>query len=225
MFQRRTFMAKARLVQIIYNEAQKKECFPFADVFVNDRLTIHFENAIIRDIVSTSNDERIAVCSWKLKQKLRWYIGRPREITQELLESDYEVLSFTKNTKYHKMLGAAEAWHPGFLATFDKILAKIGVVRPVEVKIPIYQNHFAAKREIYQYYVQNYLSPAMDCIQNDPEINAMAMRDSKYSDLTHQSAEHLKKKLGISYYPLVPFLLERLFSVYVDNKRINVTHL
>ena len=224
MFQRRSTMA-AELIQIYYHERQKVHCFPFSKLYYNESLTIYFENDVIKKLVMASTAEKIAVTSWKLKEKLRWYIGRPREITQELLESDYEVLSFTKNTKYHKMLAAAEAWHPGFLAVFDKILSKIGVVRPVEVKIPIYQNHFSCKREIYQDYVQNYLSPAMDCIQNDPEINAMAMRDSKYSDLTHQSAEHLKNKLGISYYPLTPFLLERLFSVYVQNKRINVTHL
>lgn len=218
-------MAEARLVQIIYHESQRKECYPFADIYFNSGLTVYFENEIIRDVVSTCHDQRIAVVSWKLKEKLRWYIGRPRPLTQELLESDYEVMSFTKNTDYHKMFAAANAWHPGFLDIFDKILAKIGVTRPWEVKIPIYQNHFAAKTDIYQDYVKNYLSPAMDCIENDKEINALAMGDSKYSDLTHQSAEHLKSKLGISYYPLAPFLLERLFSVYCHNKRISVTHL
>ena len=218
-------MAKARLVQIYYDEKQKIHCFPFADLHFNQTLTIFFESKVIHDVVLASIDEKIAVCSWKLRQKLRWYMGRPREITQELLETDYEVMSFTKNSKYHQMLQAADAWHPGFLNVLDKILAKIGVTRPWEVKIPIYQNHFSAKREIYVDYVKNYLSPAMDCIQNDPEINALSLRDSKYSDLTHQTAEHLKDKLGIAYYPLVPFILERLFSIYCHNKKINITHL
>jgi hypothetical protein len=53
----------------------------------------------------------------------------------------------------------------------------------------------------------------------------MAMRDSKYSDLTNQSAAHLLLKIGICYYPMIPFLLERLFSVYVSNKRIAITYL
>lgn len=218
-------MAKARLTQIIYHESQRPKCFSFADVYFNGGLTIFFENAVLRDVVLSSNDERMAVCSWKLKEKLRWFIGRPREITQELLESDYEVLSFTKNTKYHHMLAAANAWHPGFLDIFGKLLSKIGVAMPGEVKIPIYQNAFSCKSEIYKDYVSKYLAPAMDCIEDDKEINELAMRDSKYSDLTHQSAEHLKNKIGISFYPLAPFLLERLFSVYVQNKRINVTHL
>jgi hypothetical protein len=215
----------AKLIQLYYNDEQQEKIFPFAVPYKTEGLTVFFENYWIKELVLASKDEKIAVCSWKLKEKLRWYIGHRRELTQQVLETDYEVLTFTRNTKYHQMLAAANAWHPGFLNTFDKILAKIGVTRPNEVKIPIYQNHFAARTEIYKDYVQNYLVPAMDCIQNDAEINEMAMRDSKYSDLTNQSAAHLLLKIGICYYPMIPFLLERLFSVYVSNKRIAITYL
>jgi hypothetical protein len=215
----------AKLIQLYYNDEQQEKIFPFAVPYKTEGLTVFFENYWIKELVLASKDEKIAVCSWKLKEKLRWYIGHRRELTQEVLETDYEVLTFTRNTKYHQMLAAANAWHPGFLNTFDKILAKIGVTRPNEVKIPIYQNHFAARTEIYKDYVQNYLVPAMDGIQNDAEINELAMRDSKYSDLTNQSAAHLQSKLGINYYPMIPFLLERLFSIYVHNKRIAVTYL
>jgi hypothetical protein len=215
----------AKLIQLYYNDEQQEKIFPFAVPYKTEGLTVFFENYWIKELVLASKDEKIAVCSWKLKEKLRWYIGQRRELTQQVLETDYEVLTFTRNTKYHQMLAAANAWHPGFLKTFDKILAKIGVTRPNEVKIPIYQNHFAARTEIYKDYVQNYLVPAMDCIQNDAEINEMAMRDSKYSDLTNQSAAHLLLKIGICYYPMIPFLLERLFSVYVSNKRIAITYL
>lgn len=218
-------MAKATLIQICYHEAQKEKCYPFAHVHFTEGLTIFFENYWIEKFVNEATTEKIAVCSWKLRSKMRYYIGRPRELTQSVLESDYDVLSFTKNTKHHRMLDAANAWHPGFLNCLDKILKKICVSRPGEVKIPIYQNHFSARTDIYKDYVQNYLSPAMEVIKTDPEINDLAMRDSKYSDLTHQTAEHLKGKLGISYYPLVPFILERLFSIYVHNKRIKVTPL
>lgn len=215
----------AKLIQVYYAEEQKSKCYPFADLYFNQTLTIFFESSIIKDVVLSTKADKIGVVSWKLREKLRWYIGKPRELTQEVLETDYEVLSFTKNTKDHRMLAAANRWHPGFLTTFDKILAKIGVSRPGEVKIPIYQNHHISKTEIYKDYVIKYLSPAMDCMLNDPEINALAMADSRYSDLTHQSAQHLEAKLGIAYYPLAPFLLERLFSIYVQNNRIPVTHL
>lgn len=213
------------LIQIYYHEDQKKNLYTFAVPYFNQGLTIFFESSVIKDVVSTTKADKIAVTSWKLREKMRYYVGIPRVLTEELLESEYDIMSFTRNTKDHQMLRSAERWHPGFLKTFDKILENIGVRRPGEVKVPIYQNHFAARTEIYKDYVQKYLSPAMDCISNDAEVNAMAMCDSRYSDLTNQSAEHLNAKLGISYYPLAPFLLERLFSIYVHNNRINVTYL
>jgi len=215
----------SELIQVIYHETQRPHCFPFARIHFNEGLTIFFENKIISELVMATDKEKISVCSWKLKQKLRYYIGQHREITQELLESDYDVMTFTRNTQHHRMLAAANTWHPGFLDIFDKILAAIGVTRPGEVKIPIYQNHHSSRTDIYQDYVRNYLNPAMEVMTNDKEINALAMRDSKYSDLTNQSGEMLQEKLGINYYPLAPFLLERLFSIYVHNRKIKVSYL
>lgn len=218
----------AELTQIIYDESQRAACYPFAKIYFNNTLTVFFENTIIVDVVSTSQADKIAVCSWKLKEKMRWYIGTPRPITETLLNSDYEVMSFTKNTKHHQMLAAADRWHPGFRETLKKICESIGVKTPGEVRIPIYQNHFSARREIYQDYVKNYLSPAMEVIKNDHHINKLAMADSNYSLLDKSSPEKLnalKEKIGIPYYPMVPFLLERLFSVYVHNNKIKVDHL
>jgi hypothetical protein len=216
------------LVQIYYDDKQKDSCFSFARLYFNQKLSIYFENDPIKDVVLSTKADKIAVCSWRLKEKLRWSIGRPREITQELLNSDYDVLSFTKNTKTHGMLYAADRWHPGFMTCFRKILQAIDKKCPGEVKNPIYQNHFSAKTEIYRDYVTRYLSPAMDAIKNDPEINKLAMIDSNYSKLdrtTLQNSDKLMKDIGVPYYPLVPFLLERLFSVYIENEKINVSWL
>lgn len=218
----------SKLIQIYYEESQKKECYPFADLHFNERLTIFFESAVIRERVMGSTDEKIAVCSWKLRQKMRWNVCRPRELTQEVLETDYQVLSFTCNTKNHKMLYAADRWHPGFTQTMTKILDSIGKKMPGEVKNPIYQNHFSAKLEIYRDYVKNWLSPVMDVITNDPEINKMAMADSNYSQLARDSAakvQWLQENIGVPFYPMVPFLLERLFSIYVHTNKIPVTWL
>jgi len=68
----------------------------------------------------------------------------------------------------------------------------------------------------------------MRAIEMVPEVNKLAMADSRYSALDRSSPEKLKaleEKIGINYYPLVPFLLERLFSIYCNNNKINITHL
>lgn len=206
--------------------------WPFAIPYFNDGLTIFFENDVISKLVSRETEaDKIAVCSWKLKYKLRWNLGLPKlpeHLTEEVLNRDYDVLPFTRNTHHHKMIEAASTWHPNFRETMTKIVEGIGKNMPYEVKIPIYQNAFSARREIYQDYVSDYLNPAMELVKNDPEIYKMATVDSHYTKLIRNdgaSAEYLQEKIGFSYYPLIPFILERLFSVYVHNNKINVTFL
>ncbi len=218
----------AELTQIYYDEAQKNEIYPFARPYFNERLTIFFENSVIKELVLASTADKIGVCSWKLKQKLKYYIGQHREITEEVINSDYDVLSFTKNTKYHEMLAAADAHHKHFKVVMKKILAEVGISMPHEVKNKaIYQNHFMATREIYQDYVKTYLSPCMEVMSSHLEIKEMVLADSNYSQLNKNgaSADYLKGQIGIGYYPLAPFLLERLFSIYCYNNRINITWL
>lgn len=225
-------MVKATLIQTVYTcpkssaEEKAKKCYHFAELYNTDgRTTIFMENKVIEEQVMNTKAGKIAVCSWALSQKMKYYIGQPRPITQELLESDYEVLSFTKNTKSHHMLSAACVWHPNFLILFDKILKAIGVLRPGEVKMPIYQNHFSARTDIYRDYVKSYLTPAMDAMSNDPDLHAEIIKDAGYSNLMHADYSFLKNKIGIPYMPYAPFLLERLFSVFVHNRKISVTHL
>lgn len=216
------------LTQIIYDESQRAACYGFASIHFNETLTPYFENSVIIRVVESSKADKIAVCSWRLKEKFKWYIGKRREFTQEVLDSDYDVLALTRNTKNHRMIEEANVYHKGFRETFRKILMAIDVPAPHEVKIPIYQNHFSAKREIYQDYIKRYLKPAIEVMENDPEIRKLAMADSNYSVLDKASPEkldRLEKLIGMRFYPLSPFLLERLFSVYVQNERIKVTHL
>lgn len=221
-------MAAARLIQIYYRDDQKASCYPFADLYFNEGLTIFFENECIKKLVLASNDEKIGVCSWKLRKKRIYNILRPRELTQEVLETDYDVLCFTGNSKNHKMLAAAENWHPGFKKTMEVILDMIGQKMPGEVKSPIYQNSFMAKLGIYQDYVKNWLAPVMEGTLNDTMVYKLMTVDSHYSELAKKdsvSPEYLQEKIGMPFYPLAPFILERLFSVYCHNNRIKVTQL
>ena len=98
------------LHQIYYKEEQKSKLYPFAIPYFNDDLTIFFENVPIRDIVRASNADKIAVCSWKLSQKVR--IIHP--VTEARLNSDYEVLAFTRNSRRHTMIAMAKQWHRVF---------------------------------------------------------------------------------------------------------------
>lgn len=214
--------------QIIYKEEQAAECYPFAKTYFNDSLTEFFENSVISKLVMESEADRIAVCSWKLRRKMRWNVRMPRPLTEEVLKTDFQVMSFTGNTKYHQFLGAANAWHPGIIDILKKIMVHFGDPMPSEVKNPIYQNHFCATREVYQRYVFEYLSPAMILMNNNAELKEMCWKDSNYSNLAKKDSadsEYLRKRIGVPYYPLHAFVLERLFSIFCHNKKIPVTYL
>ena len=215
-----------KLIQIYYDDSQRNHLFQFAQPYFNEGLTIYFENEVLRRLVPMTNTKNVAVCSWKLREKLRWNVPGPekaRELTQEVIDGDYEVLSFTRNSPHHDMFAAAEVWHPGFTKVFDEMMEKIGKRRPIgKIKTPIYQNHFSARRDIYLKYIYTYLNPAISALESMPE----ARRDSGYSKLIGQPAsEEMVKKIGLPYYPLSTFLLERLFSVFCQNEGIKVSHL
>jgi hypothetical protein len=211
------------LFQIYYHENQLSKILPFAIPHYNPGLTIFFENAVIKDLVSKTTSEKIGVCSWKLGDKMR------RMHLENLLhkkDSDFQVLSLTRNSGRHQMLAMANAWHPGFMKTIRLLWEKIGLKMPGEAKQPIYQNHFIAKTEVYRDYVENFLSPAMEVTEKDEEVRNLMLQPSGYGKLNrHADVRSVKQKLGLDDYPLAPFILERCPSLYFQLKGYNVTYL
>lgn len=210
------------LWQIYYRDEQKKEIYPFGIPLHNEGLTIFFENEVIARMVPTSETEYTAVTSWKLAQKSR----RIHPVTPEALSSEYEVLSFTRNGRDHKMIAMANTWHPKFIEALDLLWTKLGYKRPGEVRNPIYQNHYSSKTGIYKRYVSEFLSPAMELVTKDEELNALMMMPSNYGRLSKDAdLKSVKAKLGLNEYPLCPFVLERCPSLFFQLHNIPVKYL
>lgn len=210
------------LYQIYYKDEQLKKIYPFSVPYFNSDLTIFFENDVISKIVPTFTGEKLAVCSWKLSQKVR--IIHP--VTQDVINFSYEVLSFTRNSRKHQMMAMANQWHKGFIKTIDLLWQKVGLKRPPEAKNPIYQNHFAAKTEIYQDYVNNFLIPAMEVVKTDDEMRELMLQPSGYGKLSRNSdLRSVKAKLGMDDYPLCPFIFERCPSLFFQMKGYKVTYI
>lgn len=215
----------AELYQIYYKEEQKKAMFPFAIPYYNDQLTMFFENSVIADLVTASKSDKIAICSHKLREKMRNRVGARAPLTEEVLNSEYEVLSFTRNTKYHSMIARASVWHEEFLPAITLLWKSLGFKMPEEVKQPIYQNHFSAKIDIYQEYVFDFLIPAMKVILNDPVLKFLMLRDSNYHNLTTGDISAVNEKLNLPHYPLCPFVLERCPALWFHMKKIKISYL
>lgn len=212
--------------QIYWDDSQLTHVYPFAIPYRNDTLTPYFENGPISDIVPATHADKIAVCSYALRQKYRAFSVPPvGEITEERLHSDYDVFAFTKNSNAHQMLAAMDHWHAGSRDLLRQICDAIGLRFPEEVEKPIYQNAFCAKREIYQAYVKQALSPAMEVMEQDPFIATGCWKDSNYYKLKEPSGEFSKRVkhfLGTDYCPMHTFLLERLFSVWIHGQGFKI---
>jgi hypothetical protein len=210
------------LYQIYYKPEHLDQLYSFAKPVENKGLTIFFENEVISRVVSDSKDEKLAICSWKLARKL--YRSWP--ITHETIDRDYEVLSFTKNGRDHRMIAMATHWHPDFLPAITKLWAKLGLKMPGEAKNPIYQNHYAARIDIYRKYVTEFLKPAMELIENDEELNGMMVKPSNYGKMSRDAdLKSVNAKLGMTDYPMCPFVLERCPALWYQINNVRITYL
>lgn len=208
--------------QVFYKEEQAKELYNFATPYFNRTLTPFFENAIIAELVPQSKADLVSVCSWRLKQKrvdrsmqLRGQV----ELTEEkIINSDFDVAVLTPVSKSHKALKMAEHWHgKPWIDAIQKLKEYIRV--PEELTYPIYENHFIATRKIYQDYVTQCLLPIITFMYGNEVFFA---RSGYAKRKTTAEREIIKDSLNMDDYPIAPFILERLFSIWIDDKNLNV---
>lgn len=203
-------------------EKRKSKLYPFSIPYFNKGLTIFFENSVISELVKVTEADKIAVCSWKLAIKIR----RGHKFDQNILNSDYQIISFTQNSKKHQMMAMSNAWHKGFIPTIDLLWSKLGYKRPIEARNPIYKNYYAAKTEIYRDYVVNFLDPAMEMTMKDEELHSMMTAFSGYGRLSHESdLPSVKAKLSMDDYPMAPFILERCPSLFYEMKGYRISYI
>lgn len=211
------------IYQIYYDEKQRSKLLPYSIPYYNEGLTIFFENDCIVKLVKDCTSEKVGVVSWKLSDKMRKH---HLEGLMTKKDSDYQVLSLTRNSSRHSMLAMANAWHPHFKSTIELLWGKLGYKMPGEAKHPIYQNHYIAKTDIYKRYVNEFLSPAIDLIEKDEELHSAMIKPSGYGRLNrHADLKSVRNKLNMDEYPLAPFILERCPSLWFTLHRINVTYL
>lgn len=216
--------------QIIYEESQREKCYPFAKVYFNETLTDYFENSVIADLVPNSQADLIAVCSWRLAQKRGDCYRLPdKTLTKEkILNADFDVAVLTPRSPHHKPLLMASEWHgkawDDAFAELKGFLKTIGINVPEELTHAIYENHFIAKRRIYQDYVEGCLIPSIKFIDN---IGGVFKRDAGYLTKKRDPKEikAYQEKSGRQDWPIAPFLLERLFSIYCEGKGFKIVNL
>jgi hypothetical protein len=229
--------------QIIFKEEQRASCYPFAKVYFNETLTDTFENDVICKLVPESTADYISVCSWRLKQK-RGESSTPQVLNhdvtlteEKILAQDFDIAILTpRRANYRPLYKAAvmwhsESWEPAFSVFNDGFLRPNGIQVPRNYKdldgedltYAIHENHFIANAEIYKYYVRGVLNPAIEFC-NAQEVFKM---DSGYVTKKRdpQEIQAYQKASGRMDWPIMPFILERLFSIWINDKGYKVINL
>lgn len=216
--------------QIYYDQSQKPELYDFAKPVYSVGLTPYFENQFIVSLVPQSQADYISVCSWRLRKKrndAQHYLKNDLALTKEKIENaSFDIAILTPHSPAHKPLAMAPNWHgKAWVDAFDAFkpfLSRFGKV-PDELNYSIYENHFIARADIYKNYVNEFLIPAIDYIGNDPVYFA----DSNYLPKKRDQEEikRVQTLLNKKDWPILPFLLERLFSFYINDKGFKVINL
>lgn len=230
-------------IQIYFREEQVKELYPFATPHFNTTLTPYFENQCICDLVPTLGSDLISICSWRLRRKrgdsevvLRR--GGTFELTYEnIISKDFDIAVLTPRSSAHKPLAMARNWHgeawvEAFLVLKKFLASDLGIKVPDELTHAIYENHFCAKRELFHEYVERCLKPTISFIENDRatkgDCASVFFEDSGYIKKLIRDGERIKdykEKTGRSDYPIAPFILERLFSIWIEGNGYNIINL
>lgn len=214
---------RLKFYQIYYDDSQTTELYSFAHPYKNQTLTPFFENSVIVDLVPTLEADLISVCSWALRRKR----GdcpiqlQGRKLTKEkILQVDFDVAVLTPRSPRHKPMLMASHWHG---TAWDNAIKKLRefMTVPKELNNTIYENHFITRGDLYKEYVDTCLSPVMDFMGRHDVFFA----DSGYIHKIRRDPDKIarvQKALRRNDWPIAPFILERLFSIWIDDKDLKV---
>lgn len=220
-------------IQIYYDDIQKDRLYPFATPYKNNTLTDYFESSVIADLVPNLQADLISICSWRLAQKRGDTIvnlkGDTSLTEEKILSHDFDIAVLTPRSPRHQALSMASMWHgqawdDAFDVFKNEFLPTVGITINGELKKAIYENHFIARKSIYQLYVESCLAPAIRLCQERTEIFGA---DSGYvrKKRDQKEVQAYQEKSGRKDWPIAPFILERLFSIWINDKNFKVINL
>lgn len=203
-----------KIYQIYYDDKTYQNVHPDCIPLLNNKLTIHFENSVLVDAHKeglTKESVYTGIFSHSFWNK---NMHTPKCLEQV---KDADLYSFFGKHKKENYYTNAERWHNGFIEDFGNLCEEIGLkFDSRKTRFVVYQNAFIAKEWVWDMYVEGALIPAIKVLNTSMKKDAL--RDSGYVK-NARMAELLESKIGLPYYPMSTFLLERLMSVWLDNNK------
>lgn len=235
-------MANYRAFQIAFDEQSLSNIdSSFAIPILNNRVSPFFENETISKLVDfnvTQNfDGYYAVLSHKFFQETT--DCELKAITKEKIEANlgtHDVVSFFGFKKDNfEMFRHAEKVHKGIDICYQELFRLLGhTYNPsMRMRFVVYRNAFFAKSHIYERYVKEMLDPCIELMSDKKNelLYSSLWKDSRYPYQESRFRKHPElrdrfvRDMGVPYYPFHTFVLERMFSYWLNlNHEITCKH-
>jgi hypothetical protein len=212
----------------------------FADTYYTDTVSPFFENQVMADAIDKGlhcGSDYFSVLSHKFFSDTINKELKP--ITQAEIEAsfgDSDVVSFFGYQTNTQMFLHAEKVHKGIDVCFRELFKLLGhEYNPLETfRFVVYRNAFFARSTVYERFVNELLKPCIALMSDkkNAELYQAIWKDSRYPYQEKRFATHenLRDKfvhdMGVPYYPFHAFVLERMFSYWLNlNTDITCKHI
>jgi len=213
-----------KIYQIYYDDKSFRDVHKTSTGYNNKgKETVFFENTAIIDIITNAPPaDYIGILSHKFYQKMPPHLTY-QAIYNEISKSRGAIDVYSCHPQpgqgNHSVIKLAANYHPGYLETFKYVCDKIGLKYHIgNNRCHVYSQHFIAKRSVYKHFVDTVLIPAVAAMSDptDYVMQDLIWKDSGYQKNNASALKNMKEKFGIEYYPMHTFILERMFTIWMD---------
>lgn len=202
------------IYSIKYKEDQVVEFIPIRNTIKSsiDRSYLFENNVILTLLDRELKTKYVGVLSHKFNLKTLFF---KKKVDWILEKETADIVTFCNPIK--DFLKVTNDLHPGFKSLFTEVCLYLGIpfMEPQHV---IYSNYIVARPEIYKQYIDSILIPAIEYMELE-EHKGKFFVDSKYEGL---SKAELFKYTGLTHYPIIVFILERLWGQWLLTKKFKV---
>jgi hypothetical protein len=200
-----------KVFSITYHQDQVADFEPIDNSHIKtiEQKSYLFEYNPILKIVPAFNDkDYYGIFSWKFKQKTG--IENVIELLEKNNYKEYDIINLCKPLP-RPYIEFTDDYHIGFIDIFEPLCEDLGI----ELKEPthhIYSNFFICKGEIYKEYAK-ILTEAINLLETKYKV--LSWRYCRYNGL---EPKQLKVFTGLNHYTFHTFVLERMMSVWANDK-------
>jgi len=207
-----------KIYSITYNDDQKTEYIRYDNSGIKtiEQNSYLFEYNVIKDLIPKVEDEDyIGIFSYKFGNKTRLYKNLLNRLLVINNYKDYDIIGLSLKLFKGNYLEVSEEKHKGFTELFGLICKDLNLIVK-EPKNVIYSNQFLAKGKVYKQFLNEVINPTIELLET--KYKDLAWKDAGY--IWGLKGEQLKEQTGLDYYPFHVFILERLLSVWLENKNM-----